>query len=348
MDASPEIVEVVPGILRLQLPIDSPAWATSTHTPSRTTRASRWSIRVSPVRSRGSALGRMDQASIPLATRPHRRGDPFAPGSLRRRGVVGPGERGDIVASNSFRTFFDPEDIDDRELEAADDIDPAENPIPNLRLERAAPGVGRTVGPPPEARERMLSHQEQFFRWFRPPRPSRHVADSDHITLGGRDWVGLFTPGHTNDHLCLYDEETGVLLSGDQVLPTITPHISGLFPAIRSWNYLESLDRLSDSPPRDDRAASPWPAVPRPARPRRRDEDAPRRTAAHCSRSVTQPAGPTWSTCRTSCSPTLVGLHGRGRDLRPPGALPRHGRPAAPRRGGDSALSPLTSPGAGR
>ena len=70
----------------------------------------------------------------------------------------------------------------------------------------------------------------------------------DHVTLGGREWVGLFTPGHTDDHLCLYDEEGGVLLAGDQVLPTITPHISGLIPGDPLLMYIESLDRLSDLP----------------------------------------------------------------------------------------------------
>jgi glyoxylase-like metal-dependent hydrolase (beta-lactamase superfamily II) len=74
------------------------------------------------------------------------------------------------------------------------------------------------------------------------------VADCDHITLGGRDWVGLFTSGHTDDHLCLYDEEGGVLLAGDQVLPTITPHISGLIPGNPLALYIESLDRLSGLP----------------------------------------------------------------------------------------------------
>ncbi len=40
----------------------------------------------------------------------------------------------------------------------------------------------------------------------------------------------MHTPGHTYDHLCLYDPEFGVVLTGDHVLPSITPHISGLAP----------------------------------------------------------------------------------------------------------------------
>jgi glyoxylase-like metal-dependent hydrolase (beta-lactamase superfamily II) len=39
----------------------------------------------------------------------------------------------------------------------------------------------------------------------------------------------VWTPGHTPGHLCFYDEQRDVLLTGDHVLPRITPHI-GLAP----------------------------------------------------------------------------------------------------------------------
>ena len=65
-------------------------------------------------------------------------------------------------------------------------------------------------------------------RFVRTPAPTRRVDDAEVITLGRREWVALHTPGHTNDHLCLFDAADGIVLSGDHVLPTITPHISGL------------------------------------------------------------------------------------------------------------------------
>lgn len=63
---------------------------------------------------------------------------------------------------------------------------------------------------------------------FGAPTPTTVVDDADTVVLGGREWVAVHTPGHTPDHLCLFDPAAGVLLSGDHVLPTITPHISGM------------------------------------------------------------------------------------------------------------------------
>ena len=56
----------------------------------------------------------------------------------------------------------------------------------------------------------------------------------------------MHTPGHTLDHLCLHDPEDGVLLSGDHVLPTITPHISGMNSGRDPLAlFFESLDKVA-------------------------------------------------------------------------------------------------------
>jgi glyoxylase-like metal-dependent hydrolase (beta-lactamase superfamily II) len=60
------------------------------------------------------------------------------------------------------------------------------------------------------------------------PTPTKRLDDADVVKLAGRDWVAVHTPGHTPDHLCLFDPAEGLMLSGDHVLPSITPHISGI------------------------------------------------------------------------------------------------------------------------
>ena len=56
----------------------------------------------------------------------------------------------------------------------------------------------------------------------------RDLFEGNTVELGAVRIEALHTPGHTHDHLCLYDPADGLLLSGDHVLPTITPHISGM------------------------------------------------------------------------------------------------------------------------
>ena len=103
-------------------------------------------------------------------------------------------------------------------------------------------GGSRHTGPP--LRRRLVI---RALRWlFSPPAPTLRVVHGQRLALAGREWVSIHTPGHTVDHLCLYDPEHGVLISGDHVLPTITPHISGVgngADALKS--YIQTLDLVA-------------------------------------------------------------------------------------------------------
>jgi glyoxylase-like metal-dependent hydrolase (beta-lactamase superfamily II) len=79
------------------------------------------------------------------------------------------------------------------------------------------------------------------------PTITHPVEHGDELRLAGREMFVLHTPGHTADHFCLHDPGTGTLLAGDHVLPTITPHISGLSSSrdpLASFFY--SLDRVAE------------------------------------------------------------------------------------------------------
>ncbi len=76
------------------------------------------------------------------------------------------------------------------------------------------------------------------------------VHDGDVLDLGGRRFAAHVTPGHATGHLSLHDAESGVLLSGDHLLPRITPN-PVLEPDAETGGrrrslveYLESLDRF--------------------------------------------------------------------------------------------------------
>jgi glyoxylase-like metal-dependent hydrolase (beta-lactamase superfamily II) len=74
------------------------------------------------------------------------------------------------------------------------------------------------------------------------------------LPLGvGSSLRAVWTPGHTPGHLCFYDERMEVLLTGDHVLPRITPHI-GLGPGATGdqlGDFLSSLQELTEYEPRE-------------------------------------------------------------------------------------------------
>jgi glyoxylase-like metal-dependent hydrolase (beta-lactamase superfamily II) len=73
------------------------------------------------------------------------------------------------------------------------------------------------------------------------------VEHGDVLQLAGREWFVCHTPGHTQDHFCLHDPEAGIFLAGDHVLPTITPHISGISSSPDPLaTFFYSLDRVSE------------------------------------------------------------------------------------------------------
>lgn len=56
--------------------------------------------------------------------------------------------------------------------------------------------------------------------------PQRRLADGELLPIAGLQVRVLATPGHTPGHIALVDEANGLILTGDHVLPRITPHVS--------------------------------------------------------------------------------------------------------------------------
>ncbi|MDA8075784.1 MAG: MBL fold metallo-hydrolase [Actinomycetota bacterium] len=76
--------------------------------------------------------------------------------------------------------------------------------------------------------------------------PDVLLDDAQMLELPGWDLRVIWTPGHSPGHVCLYSDDQRLLLSGDHVLPRITPNISFHSPQVPNplGNYLESLARM--------------------------------------------------------------------------------------------------------
>lgn len=77
------------------------------------------------------------------------------------------------------------------------------------------------------------------------------IRHGDQLAIGGRSWRVIEGGGHSPEHACLYCEEAGLLISGDQVLPRISP-IVGVWPQQPESEplslFLDALDRLRQLP----------------------------------------------------------------------------------------------------
>jgi glyoxylase-like metal-dependent hydrolase (beta-lactamase superfamily II) len=77
----------------------------------------------------------------------------------------------------------------------------------------------------------------------------RFIEDNEVIALDGEPSIrlrALYTPGHARGHLCLYDEQTGALLSGDNVVGFGSVLIDPADGNMR--DYLASLERMRALP----------------------------------------------------------------------------------------------------
>jgi glyoxylase-like metal-dependent hydrolase (beta-lactamase superfamily II) len=69
------------------------------------------------------------------------------------------------------------------------------------------------------------------------------------IEIGGYRLECLLTPGHTQGHICLFEEDKKILFSGDHILYDITPHIESWSYTVNSLeDYLTSLDKVYNLP----------------------------------------------------------------------------------------------------
>ena len=132
----------------------------------------------------------------------------------------------------------------------------------NTAADAAAAEVAFLVrlGADPAEAEADAGDPETMERFVRSAVPDRLLADGDLADLPGWQLRALHTPGHTPGHLCFSEERTGLLFSGDHVLPRISPNVSttpgGEADPLRS--YLTSLAAVRDLGPAEVLPAHEW------------------------------------------------------------------------------------------
>jgi len=98
-----------------------------------------------------------------------------------------------------------------------------------------------------------LTRRGNAYRRVVPALPATYtrIMEAERIDIGGREWRVIMGYGHSPEHAALYCDETGVLISGDMVLPRISTNVSVMAASPDSNAlklFLDSLSRFARLP----------------------------------------------------------------------------------------------------
>jgi len=111
------------------------------------------------------------------------------------------------------------------------------------------------AGFPESAIERYQRHFGTFGQFVAPlPQSYHRLRDGMKLSIGRHKWQVIVGRGHSVEHVCLYCEDLNTLISGDQILPTISSNVS-VYPTEPAANpladWIESLTMLKSRLPAD-------------------------------------------------------------------------------------------------
>ncbi len=235
LPASKEVVEVAPGVLRMQLPIELPGLR---HVNCYAIEDGKGLTLVDPgipgPQSWKALQDRLKSADLAMncvhtILITHSHPDHYG-NAMRLREETS----ARIITHSSFHTIHQPNhvciltDCTDPDHVHAD----GDQLLPDLAkssgFDQPAPwgGLWSPQYSNPELRKSRTEMLAQ--EGWALPTPTTRVRNGEQLPVGDGGWKVVHTPGHTIDHLCFFHEESGTIITGDHVLPTITPHISGI------------------------------------------------------------------------------------------------------------------------
>ncbi|MEO7234671.1 MAG: MBL fold metallo-hydrolase [Lapillicoccus sp.] len=116
---------------------------------------------------------------------------------------------------------------------------------PTRLIARTAPWLARH-GSSAEEIASFYSDRAELVAFSDMPRPDAYLVDGEQLPWPGREVYAMHTPGHTPGHLCLHAPADRLLLTGDHLLPRITPTVSA-FPGSGRNPLASYLDSLAKS-----------------------------------------------------------------------------------------------------
>jgi glyoxylase-like metal-dependent hydrolase (beta-lactamase superfamily II) len=102
-----------------------------------------------------------------------------------------------------------------------------------------------TAGVSPEMRALVHSSMFEIQQSFERLTPDRLLCGGETIATAHGALEVIWTPGHSPGHVCLYDRERRVLISGDHILQHISPNIGWQPGRDALGEFLSSLDRIA-------------------------------------------------------------------------------------------------------
>ncbi len=118
---------------------------------------------------------------------------------------------------------------------------------PTQLLERMGNRL-RTWGAPPDELDGFRDASMPLRAFVDSVQPDVLLEDGERPEVPGWDLTAIWTPGHSPGHLCFWESRNRLMLTGDCVLPRITPNI-GYYDQSESdplGDYLRSLEKLGN------------------------------------------------------------------------------------------------------